>query len=155
MALEPEDAIPQEYLPEQPEPAARITENTAPAPEMSDAAFLSVLGVPWIAGAAWIEWNNFHSWWVSSLLLTGAGLAASGFSRAGNADAPRLAALSIGVGIYIYGLVVADTISLRVWLGLWLLGAFVIFGAALPKDETPDPQQEPRDRGPEELSSEA
>ncbi|MBR7829210.1 hypothetical protein KDK95_23080 [Actinospica sp. MGRD01-02] len=150
MALEPEDAIPQEYLPEQPEPAARIEEGTAPAKEMSDAAFLGVVGVPWIAGAAWIEWNNFPSWWVSSLLLTGFGLAASGFSRGKYADVPRLSSLFVGVGVYIYGLVVADTVSLRVWLGLWLLVAFLIFGAGLPKTETPDPQQEPRDRGPSE-----
>lgn len=161
MALEPEDAIPQEYLPErpeQPDPAARTEQDAAPAAEMSDAAFLFLVGVPWLAGAAWMEWNNFPSWWLSSLLLTGAGLAASGYGRGRYADVPRVTSLLTAIGIYIYGLVVADTVSLRIWLAIWLLGAFLIFATGLPKDETgetPDPRQEPRDRGPDEPTSAA
>jgi hypothetical protein len=67
------------------------------------------------------------------------------------ADFPRIGLMLAGLGLYIYGLVAAESVSLRVWLGMWLFVAFMLFGNALPQSETPAPQQEPRDRGPEEL----
>jgi hypothetical protein len=76
---------------------------------------------------------------------------ASGYLRVKLADVPRIGLMLAGLGLYINGLVAAESVSLRVWLGLWLFVAFMLFGNALPQSETPAPQQEPRDRGPEEL----
>jgi hypothetical protein len=150
MALEPEDAIPAEFLPE---PAAPPEEEKTA--KMSGAAFAAFVGAPWIAGGGWVEWDNPHTWWVSALLLTGFGFAASGYLRCKIADAPRLVLMVSGLGLYVYGVVTihghvsADSVSLRVWLGLWLFVAFILFGNALPPSEIPAPQQEPRDRDPE------
>jgi hypothetical protein len=150
MSLEPEDAIPAEYLPEP--VAAPKEEKTA---KMSGAAFAALVGIPWIAGGGWVEWDNLHTWWVSALLLSGFGFAASGYLRRKIADAPRFILMLCGLGLYvyavvtIYGHVTADSVSLRVWLGLWLFVAFILFGNALPPSETPAPRQEPQDRDPE------
>ncbi len=144
MSLEPEDAIPAEYLPE---PAAPPKEEKTAT--MSDAAFTALVGVPWIAGSGWVEWDNLHTWWVSALLLSGFGFAASGYLRGKLADFPRLVLMFSGLGLYVYGLVTAESVSLRVWLGLWLFVAFMLFGNALPPSESPAPRQEPRDRDPE------
>lgn len=145
MALEPEDAIPAEFLPE---PVVPPEEKTV---EMSGAAFAALVGIPWIAGAGWLEWDDHRTWWVPALLLSGFGFTASGYLRVRLADFPRIGLMLAGLGLYIYGLVAAESVSLRVWLGLWLFVAFMLFGNALPQSETPAPQQEPRDRGPEEL----
>lgn len=145
MALEPEDAIPAEYLPE---PVAPPEKKTS---EMSGGAFAAVVGIPWIAAAGWLEWDNHGTWWVSAMLLSGFGFTASGYLKGKLADVPRIGLMLCGLGLYIYGLVAADSVSLRVWLGLWSVVAFMLFGNALPTSETPDPQREPRDRGPEEL----
>ena len=146
MALEPEDAIPAEFLPEPTAPATE--EKTA---QMSGPAFAALIGIPWIGGAGWLEWDNLHTWWVAALLLSGFGFVASGYLRGKLADFPAVGSMLLWLGLYIYCLVAADSIHLRVWLGLWLFGAFMLFGNALPTSETPAPQQEPRDRGPEEL----
>jgi hypothetical protein len=153
MALEPEDAIPAEFLPEP--VAAPQEEKTA---KMSGATFAALVGIPWIVAGGWLEWDNVHTGWVSALLLSGFGFAASGYLRGKIADAPRLILMFSGLGFYVYGVVTihrvvtADSVSVRVWLGLWLFVAFILFGNALPQSETPTPQHEPRDRGPEELS---
>jgi hypothetical protein len=144
MSLEPKDAIPAGYLCE---PVAAPEEEKAA--EMSDAAFAALVGVAWLAGAGWLEWNNFHTWWVSALLLSGFGFTASGYLRGKLADFPAVGFFLLWIGFYIYCLVAADSIQLRVWLGIWLFGAFMLFGNALPTSETPDPRQEPQDRGPE------
>jgi hypothetical protein len=148
MALDPEDAIPAAFLPE---PAAPPEEEKAA--ELSSKAFAALVGVPLIAGAGWLEWNNFHAWWVSAVLLSGFGFVSSGYMRGKLADIPIVGLLMCGLGLYVYGVVTAESVSLRIWLGLWLFGAFVLFGNALPTSKVtskgPAPQQEPQDRDPE------
>jgi hypothetical protein len=132
MALDPHDAI--------------------PAKKIGDVAYNVVFGLPWLAGAAWLEWDNYRTWWVSALLLSGFGFVATGFLRRKNTDLLIIGLLLLWLGLYIYALVVADSISLRVWLGVWLLDTFVLFGGALPKTvktEDPAPRLEPQDRVPE------
>ena len=147
MSLEPEDAIPVEFLSE---PVAPPEE--AKASEVSDAAFAAIIGIPWLAGAGWLEWDNHRTWWVLAILLGGFGFVASGYLRRKFADYVASGFMLLWLGLYIYCLVAADSIYLRVWLGLWLFGAFMLMGNALSTSETPVPQQEPRDRGPEEPS---
>lgn len=146
MALDPEDAIPAEFLPEP--VAAPPEEKTA---KMSGPTFAALAGIPWIAAGGWLEWENVHTGWVSALLLSGFGFAASGYLRGKIADFIASGFMLLWLGLYIYGLVAAESVSLRVWLGAWLFVAFILFGNALPASETPAARQEPRDRGPEEL----
>lgn len=132
MALEPEDAIPPEFLPAEPE--------TAAAGELSDGAAFALFGLPWLAGAGWLEWNNHGTWWVSALLLSGFGFVGSGFLRGKAADFPIVLCALAALGLYVYGLVAADTLSIRCWLAIWLFDAIVLFGGAIQELE---PEQMP------------
>jgi hypothetical protein len=133
MAIEPEDAIPPQYLPAtDSEIGAAAAAERKRGGELSSATHFSLFGIPWLAGAGWLEWNNHQSGWVSLLLLSGVGFVATGFVRRKYADGLIVGLLLLGLGLYVYGLVTADSISLLVWLGVWLLDAFVLFGFALP-----------------------
>ncbi|HWG23637.1 hypothetical protein [Actinospica sp.] len=135
MVLEPEDAIPPTYLPATDTPVEKKQ-----AGESNSVVFFCVLGIPWLAGAGWLEWNNHHTGWVSLLLLSGFAFVATGFVGRKYTDGLIICLLLLWLGLYVYGLVTAESISLRVWLGVWLLDAFVLFGGALPRAPRELPQ---------------